>query len=59
VRISLAADGPADQAVVAGLRLTSPAEMLEILDGWFRGASSSFAGDVANVANLTDIEHDR
>jgi ribose 5-phosphate isomerase B len=39
------------------LRTTSSAELDEILDAWFAGAASEDAGDVENIAHLTDIEH--
>jgi ribose 5-phosphate isomerase B len=39
------------------LRTTSSAELDEILDAWFAGAASDDAGDVENIAHLTDIEH--
>ena len=39
------------------LRMTSPAELEEILDAWFGGASSTDASDVANVDHLSQIEH--
>jgi ribose 5-phosphate isomerase B len=41
------------------LRLTSPAELVEVLDGWFRGSSSHEESDLANVTHLADIERDR
>ena len=41
------------------LRLTSPAELDEILDAWFAGASSQDAGDAANIAHLGEIESRR
>ena len=37
------------------LRLTSPAELGEILDAWFDGAPSHDAGDVQNIEHLADI----
>ncbi|HEY1511374.1 MAG TPA: RpiB/LacA/LacB family sugar-phosphate isomerase [Solirubrobacteraceae bacterium] len=39
------------------LRTTSSAELDEILDAWFAGTASDDAGDVENIAHLTDIEH--
>lgn len=39
------------------LRLTSPAELQEILDAWFEGGASDEPGDVDNVAHLAEIEH--
>jgi ribose 5-phosphate isomerase B len=38
------------------LRLTSRAELKEILDAWFSGASSDERGDLDNVAHLAEIE---
>jgi ribose 5-phosphate isomerase B len=38
------------------LRLTSHAELGEILDGWFEATSSSDESDVENVAHLAEIE---
>jgi ribose 5-phosphate isomerase B len=38
------------------LRLTSPAQLEEILDAWFDGAPSADPGDVENVAHLGQIE---
>jgi len=38
------------------LRLTSPAELEEILDAWFAGSSSTDSSDVENVAHLDEIE---
>ena|SRR5437764_14061859 len=38
------------------LRLTSPAELEEILDAWFAGTSSDDSSDVENVAHLKNIE---
>ena len=37
------------------LRTTSPALLEEILDGWFAGAPSAEADDVANVRHLDEI----
>jgi len=37
------------------LRLTSAAELGEILDAWFSSAPSGEAGDVENVAHLDEI----
>jgi ribose 5-phosphate isomerase B len=39
------------------LRLTSEAQLEEILDAWFAGHSSHDASDTENVAHLADIEH--
>ena len=41
------------------LRLTSPAELEEILDAWFAGSSSEDHSDVENVAHLSEIERPR
>src|SRR5258707_3575945 len=41
------------------LRLTSPAELGEILDAWFAGASSVDRGDVENIGHLEEIESRR
>jgi ribose 5-phosphate isomerase B len=38
------------------LRLTSLAQLQEILDAWFAGRSSAEPGDVANVGHLSEIE---
>ena len=38
------------------LRLTSSAQLEEILDAWFAGASSPEAIDVENIAHLREIE---
>jgi ribose 5-phosphate isomerase B len=38
------------------LRLTSPAELGEILDAWFGTGSSTDPGDVQNVDHLSEIE---
>ncbi len=38
------------------LRLTSHAELEEILDAWFAGSSSGEHDDVENVAHLAEIE---
>jgi ribose 5-phosphate isomerase B len=38
------------------LRLTSPAELEEILDAWFAGSSSGDETDVENVEHLGEIE---
>ncbi len=38
------------------LRLTSHAQLEEILDAWFAGRPSPEAGDVANVGHLGEIE---
>src|SRR5436305_7064144 len=41
------------------LRLTSHAELEEILDAWFEGSASSDDGDVENVSHLEEIERPR
>ena len=38
------------------LRLTSPAQLEEILDAWFSSDASADADDVQNVAHLSEIE---
>jgi ribose 5-phosphate isomerase B len=38
------------------LRLTSPAELSEILDAWFAGGASAEHSDVENIAHLGEIE---
>jgi ribose 5-phosphate isomerase B len=38
------------------LRLTSQAELEEILDAWFAGSSSTEESDVENVAHLAELE---
>jgi ribose 5-phosphate isomerase B len=38
------------------LRLTSQAQLEEILDAWFAAAPSEDEDDVANVGHLTQIE---
>jgi ribose 5-phosphate isomerase B len=39
------------------LRLTSRAQLEEILDAWFAGGTSTEESDVQNVAHLQQIEH--
>jgi ribose 5-phosphate isomerase B len=39
------------------LRTTSLAELEEILEAWFAGASSADPADLDNVAHLSEIEH--
>ena len=65
VRAALCADAPSadgarrwnDANVLAlSLRLTSSAQLEEILDAWFSSASSPEASDVENIAHLTEIE---
>jgi ribose 5-phosphate isomerase B len=65
IRAALCADAPTaegarrwnDANVLAlSLRLTSPAELEEILDAWFSGSSSTDESDVDNVAHLGEIE---
>ena len=41
------------------LRLTSSAELEEILDAWFAGDSSPDSDDVRNIEHLRDIEQAR
>jgi ribose 5-phosphate isomerase B len=41
------------------LRTTSEAQLAEILDAWFAGLPSDDAGDLDNVAHLTEIEDGR
>src|SRR5947209_15060450 len=41
------------------LRLTSPAELEEILDAWFAGTSSDQPDDVENVSHVQEIERSR
>ncbi len=41
------------------LRLTSPAELAEILDAWFSGSCSEDPSDVDNVAHVQEIEGSR
>jgi ribose 5-phosphate isomerase B len=41
------------------LRLTSAAELKEILDAWFAAAASPDPGDVRNVAHVEEIERAR
>ena len=38
------------------LRLTSPAELSEILDAWFAAGASAEHGDVENIAHVGEIE---
>jgi ribose 5-phosphate isomerase B len=39
------------------LRLTSHAELGEILDAWFEGRASSDSSDRRNVAHLEELDH--
>jgi ribose 5-phosphate isomerase B len=39
------------------LRLTSRAQLQEILDAWFTGQASADRGDVENISHLAEIEH--
>ena len=66
IRAALCGDaGTADGArrwndanvLALSLRLTSPAQLEEILDAWFAGASSPDATDQENIAHLGEIEH--
>lgn len=43
-------------ALALSLRTLSPAVLEEVLDAWFAAAPSSQPGDVANVAQLIEIE---
>jgi ribose 5-phosphate isomerase B len=43
-------------ALALSLRLTSGAQLEEILDAWFAGAPSDDATDRANIAHLGEIE---
>jgi ribose 5-phosphate isomerase B len=65
VRAALCGDaGTADGArrwndanvLALSLRLTSPAQLQEILDAWFAGARSTDATDAQNISHLSDIE---
>jgi ribose 5-phosphate isomerase B len=65
IRAALCGDaGTADGArrwndanvLALSLRLTSPAQLEEILDAWFAGVSSADAGDRENIAHLGEIE---
>jgi ribose 5-phosphate isomerase B len=65
IRAALCVDaGTADGArrwndanvLALSLRLTSQAELEEILDAWFGAGPSSVAADVENVAHLAEIE---
>lgn len=42
-------------ALALSLRLTSEAELKEILDAWFSGVPSDDAADAANVAHVDEI----
>ena len=68
VRAALCADGPTaagarrwnDANVLAlSLRMTSEAQLTEILDAWFAGEPSREADDRANLDHLTEIESRR
>ncbi len=68
IRAALCVDaGTADGArrwndanvLALSLRLTSSAQLEEILDAWFAGDPSQDADDVQNVAHLTDLEATR
>ena len=39
------------------LRLTSAAELSEILDAWLSASASQDQSDIANIAHLSEIEH--
>ena len=66
VRAALCADAVTAQGarrwndanvLALSLRLTSQAELTEILDAWFAGEPSPEADDVENVAHLGEIEN--
>jgi ribose 5-phosphate isomerase B len=68
IRAALCGDAPSaegarrwnDANVLAlSLRLTSPAELEEILDAWFSGTPSDQPDDVANVSHVQEIERPR
>jgi ribose 5-phosphate isomerase B len=65
IRAALCADAQTAQGarrwndanvLALSLRLTSQAELGEILDAWFAGSSSADAQDVENIAHLAKIE---
>lgn len=65
IRAALCADAQTAQGarrwndanvLALSLRLTSQAELGEILDAWFAGCSSADAQDVENIAHLAKIE---
>jgi ribose 5-phosphate isomerase B len=65
VRAALCADAETAQGarrwndanvLALSLRLTARAELDEILDAWFAGASSSERGDLENIAHVGEIE---
>jgi ribose 5-phosphate isomerase B len=65
IRAALCADaGTADGArrwndanvLALSLRLTSPAQLEEVLDAWFAGVRSTEASDVENIDHLSEIE---
>jgi ribose 5-phosphate isomerase B len=66
VRAALCADAPTaegarrwnDANVLAlSLRMTSQAQLGEILDAWFAGAPSPDAEDARNIEHVAEIEH--
>jgi ribose 5-phosphate isomerase B len=68
IRAALCGDAPSaegarrwnDANVLAlSLRLTSPAELEEILDAWFSGSPSEQPDDVANISHVQEIERPR
>jgi ribose 5-phosphate isomerase B len=65
IRAALCADaGTADGArrwndanvLALSLRLTSAAQLEEVLDAWFAGVRSTDASDVENIEHLSEIE---
>lgn len=44
-------------ALAISLRLTSTAELAEILDAWFATAASDDPADQANIARLAQLDH--
>jgi ribose 5-phosphate isomerase B len=65
IRAALCTDGPSadgarrwnDANVLAlSLRLTSPAQLNEILDAWFAAAASDEPGDVANIEHVAALD---
>jgi ribose 5-phosphate isomerase B len=65
IRAALCADADTAQGarrwndanvLALSLRLTSAAELEEILEAWFAGSSSTEASDVENIAHLGQIE---
>src|SRR5436309_766945 len=65
IRAALCADATTAQGarrwndanvLALSLRLTSPAQLEEILDAWFAGRASDDADDAENVAHVAEIE---